>query len=234
MAACAFPFALGMSNIGFALFCPLRTPPDHARVDLPSSFGVANPETFSREAGHSCARRHGFYPCNDCSCPPPATITPQSLPARHLLPFFSRHLRRCPSTNPLPPPQVDCLVPSPPTPASLSPSHSRPLCRLARVLSLPSLASCLCSCVASHLVSSRCIPSPISSPHIALSLIVASSSLPIAPRLVVVFIVVIASLTSRHVALSPLVFLSLRCVSLSRRVVILARLVVAVLRIVSS
>ena len=102
------------------------------------------------------------------------------------------------------------------------------------VLSSPSLASCRCSCVASHLVSSRCIPSPISSPHIALSLIVASSSLPIAPRLVVVFIVVIASLTSRHVALSPLAFLSLRCVSLSRRVVILARLVVAVLRIVSS
>jgi hypothetical protein len=46
MAALAFPIALGMSNIGFAPFSPIRTPPHHARVDLASPSGMANPETL--------------------------------------------------------------------------------------------------------------------------------------------------------------------------------------------
>jgi hypothetical protein len=71
--------------------------------------------------------------------------------------------------------------------------------------------------------------------HIASSLIVASSSLPLALRLVVVFVVVIESLTSRCVASFPLAYLFSCCVYFFLRcVVILARLVVAVSRVVSS
>ena len=68
--------------------------------------------------------RHDFSPYDGPRRYPPATISPQSLPVQHL-PIFSCRLGCFPSIIPVPSPHVDCLVPLPPTPASLSPSHSR-------------------------------------------------------------------------------------------------------------
>ena len=132
MGALAFSLALGIGNEEhlhshlpfrywqwrYASFCPLRTPPHHARVDLPLSFGVTNPKTLPHEAR---AFTHDDM-----------TFPPTMVPAVILLPPFPPSLCLCsispccfPSIIPVPSPHVDCLVPLPPTPASLSPSHSR-------------------------------------------------------------------------------------------------------------